>query len=99
MTNQDIRENEADLNQLILSGKALEGFDKYYAEDVVMQEGLAAPSEGKVINRQREQAFLAAIAAVHAVELKASAVAGDRSYSEWVSDVTLKDGTRLTGSQ
>ena len=34
----DLRTNVDQLNQMILEGKILEAFDKFYADDVVMQD-------------------------------------------------------------
>ncbi|MEQ9425153.1 MAG: hypothetical protein RJQ09_12085 [Cyclobacteriaceae bacterium] len=36
-------EKISDLNDLVLDGKALEAFEKYYHEDVVMQENENEP--------------------------------------------------------
>ena len=99
MTTQDTTALESHLNRMILSGQGLDAFEKYYAEDVVMQEGNAAPREGKDVNREYERQFFASIAEFHGAELHGSAVNGDRSYSEWTFDVTLKNGTRVTSTQ
>ena len=48
----DIAALDNDLNEKILTGKALEGFEKYYADDVVMQENSEAPFVGKELNRK-----------------------------------------------
>ena len=53
------------LNEMILTGKALEGFEKFYAEDVVMQENSEASRAGKALNREFEQQFFAAVAEWH----------------------------------
>jgi len=90
---------ESDLNQMILAGQALDAFEKYYSEDVVMQEGNSPPREGKDSNRLYEQQFFGSIAQFHGADLHASAVNDNRSYSEWTFDATLKDGTRITSTQ
>ena len=46
-----------DLNDSILEGRALEAFEKYYHNDVVMQENNAEPTIGKEANRTREEEF------------------------------------------
>lgn len=56
-----IHDNVNDLNSLILQGKAMEGFEKYYADDVVMQENSMPATAGKNANREREQAFFGGI--------------------------------------
>ena len=37
-TMTDLRTNVDQLNQMILEGKTLDAFEKFYAEDVVMQD-------------------------------------------------------------
>ena len=54
-------EKIGDLNDLVLKGKALEAFDKYYHEDVVMQENESTPTIGKDENRRREEEFFSSI--------------------------------------
>lgn len=95
----DTQKADQGLNERILSGDLLDAFEDFYAEDVVMQENTAEPFVGKAVNRDREKAFLDSVAQVHEVKLLGSAVNGDRSYSEWLYDVTFKNGNRLTFSQ
>jgi len=56
-----IVEKLTDLNSLILSGKAIEAFEKYYHDEVVMQENNQSPTVGKKANHQRELEFFAAL--------------------------------------
>jgi hypothetical protein len=49
------------LNDSILSGKALEAFEEYYAEDVVMQENSEEPRVGKEANRKAEVEFFSSL--------------------------------------
>lgn len=65
----DIAAFDTDLNTLILSGRALEGFEKYYAEDAVMQENFDPPTLGKEANRRRETAFFESVTRVREVTL------------------------------
>lgn len=90
---------DTDLNQKILAGQALDAFDAYYADDVVMQEGVSEPRVGKAINREYEENFFGSIAEFHGAELLSSAVNGDRSFSEWIFDATFKDGNRVKLTQ
>ncbi len=83
------------LNDLILEGRMLDALDRFYADDVVMQENLAAPTCGKAANLAREKAFLSNVERMNKTALIGSAVKGDMSYSEWEYDMTLKDGKRL----
>ncbi|WP_027137549.1 nuclear transport factor 2 family protein [Gaetbulibacter saemankumensis] len=54
-------EKISDVNDLILQGKALEAFETYYHDDVIMQENDHAACVGKSLNREREKAFFDAI--------------------------------------
>ena len=90
---------DQDLNEKVLTGKALEGFDQYYADDVVMQENNDAPFIGKALNRQREIEFFDTIAEWHGGKVEESAVNGDTTFGQWWMDVTFKNGFRYTNTQ
>ncbi|MCY7309903.1 MAG: hypothetical protein LH619_03920 [Chitinophagaceae bacterium] len=47
----DLRTNVDQLNQMILEGKILEAFEKFYADDVVMQDNDYPARAGKEICR------------------------------------------------
>jgi len=95
----DIAALDSKLNEMILTGKALEAFEEFYAEDVVMQENEDAPRVGKAVNREFEIAFFSGVAEWHAGRLDASAVNGDVSFGEWFMDISFKNGYRMTASQ
>lgn len=95
----DVAALNKELDDMILAGKALEAFERFYAEDVVMQEGSAEPVRGKTANRKREEQFFASVEAFHGAELLGNAASGDRSYAEWEWDVTLKDVGRVLMTQ
>jgi ketosteroid isomerase-like protein len=90
----DIALLDAELNDMIRQGKALEAFERFYAEDVVMMENDQA-FVGKDVNRKREQEFFGNIKEVHAAGIGATAVRGDTSFCEQMFDATLLDGTRM----
>ncbi|MFM8911479.1 MAG: SnoaL-like domain-containing protein [Flammeovirgaceae bacterium] len=88
---QTIKEKISDLNQLVLTGKALEAFDKYYHPEVVMQENESAPTIGKVANRKREQEFFGAITEFRGARPMKSTVGENVSMVEWHYDYTHKE--------
>ena len=94
----DVATLDKQLNEQILAGDILGAFDKYYADSVVMTEPNGT-REGKAANREYEEKFVNSLEQVHGVELKTSAVDGNRSLSEWVMDVTFKDGNRVKMEQ
>lgn len=91
----NVHELDAELNQMILHGQILPAFDKFYADDVVMEEN-TQPFVGKELNRKREEDFMASVKEWHGVKLGGTAVEGDRSFSEWELDVTFQTGARVT---
>jgi len=98
-TAASVQELDKQVNDDVLSGKAMEAFEKYYAEDVVMQENSEEPRRGKAANRKAEEEFFASVEAFNGGSVKASAVNGDVSFSEWEMDVTFKGGHRVKMSQ
>jgi len=95
----DITALDAQLNQMILTGQAMEAFEKFYADDVVMQENSEEPRVGKDVNRKAEEEFFAGVAEWHEGKLLASAINGDTSFSEWYMDISFKNGVRAKASQ
>ncbi len=95
----DLATVDRELNDLIACGKALEAFEQFYADDVVMEEGTSERHEGKNANRTRERQFFGSVKEVHAVELLSAATGENVSFSEWRFDLTFKGGTRVTFSQ
>ena len=91
----NLAEMDRELNEMILTGRALEGFEKFYADDCVMQENTEEPTVGKDANRQREKDFFDSLAEFHGGEVRASAVGDDVTFSEWLFDVTFNDGNRV----
>jgi hypothetical protein len=87
------------LNEAILSGKAMEAFEHYYAADVVMQENSEEPRVGKEANRKVEIEFFSSLAEFHEGKLVSSAINGDVTFGEWYMDVTFKNGFRLKMAQ
>ena len=91
----ELKQLDSDLNRMILGGQALDAFEKYYADDVVMQENSEDPRVGKDFNRKYEEQFFGSIKEFHGAELRASAVGDGVSFSEWMFDVTFQDGNRV----
>lgn len=82
---------EAQLNQLILAGEPLAAFERFYSEDIVLQENTAPEIVGKARNREREAVFFGSIAETK-VQLLGSAVGEGVTYSEWIYELLFKDG-------
>lgn len=95
----DIKILAEDLAKMIGEGKILEAFDKYYADDVVMQENEDAPRIGKEVNRAYEETFVNGITEIHGGKILGVAVGENYSTIESFIDVTHKDWGRVTRTQ
>lgn len=98
-TTTDLKTIYADITDLVLHGKAMEAFEKYYADDVVMQENENPPTVGKAANRERELDFFSKLTEFRGVELKAVAYAEDLVMSEWFFDYTHSEMGKVTHDQ
>lgn len=88
-----------DLVTMVTNGKLMEAFEKYYDEDVVMQENRKDPTVGKSANRVREEQFVGSVEAVHAMSAPSVVVDGDEVVIHWLGDVTFKGGIRVAMDQ
>lgn len=90
MTQQQIEAALKDLNQLVIDGKLMDAFEKYYHEEIEMQENASAPAKGKDFHRNREREFLANVTEFRSAHVDALAVNGDTSFVIWSYDYTHK---------
>jgi|NOAtaT_6_FD_contig_31_185342_length_432_multi_6_in_0_out_0_1 hypothetical protein len=98
-TAHDIAALSKQVDDAILNGTALQAFETFYADDVIMQENSEEPRVGKAVNRAYEEQFFANVEAFHGAKVIASAAAGDSSFSEWWMDLTFKGGLRVQLAQ
>jgi hypothetical protein len=80
-----------DLNDLVLQDKALEAFEKYYHDEVIMQENESTPTIGKGANLQREKEFYASISEFRSARPLKITVGEGVSMVQWQFDYTHKD--------
>ena len=91
----DLRTQVDQLNQMILEGKVLDAFEKFYAEDVVMQDNNYPERVGKDVNRQYEEAFVTGLTEFRGAKVLSSIISDDMAVTEWWLDYSHKDwGTR-----
>ena len=84
-------EKISDLNDLVLQGKGLEAFEKYYHPEVVMQENEDIPTIGKEGNRRREEEFFSSITEFRDANPLKVTVGEEVTMVEWQYDYTHKD--------
>jgi len=87
----DIAALDRELNEMILEGDALEAFEKFYADECVMQDQGFEPWVGKDLNRDREKDFFAKLTEVRAFALKETGVGDGVTFSIWENDYTHEE--------
>lgn len=92
----DLKTAFEEIKTLTLQGKAMEAFEKYYGEDVVMQENENPPTIGKAANRQREEEFFSKLVEFRGAELRNVAFGDNVIISEWLLDYTHQDWGKRT---
>ena len=88
------RESVNELVQMVLTGKMMDAFDKFYDDNVSMQENEAAPLVGKAANREKELGMASQIKEMHEGKALAVLVDGDNAAIEWLTEFTGQDGKR-----
>lgn len=83
-----------EINTLLEQGMAMDGFEKHYAEGVVMQENETEPRVGKALNREQCGAF---VKMFPDLKLKVLCAAyGDQvSIQEVLFDYTNEQGEKI----
>ncbi|TVP51798.1 MAG: nuclear transport factor 2 family protein [Mongoliibacter sp.] len=92
-----IKENVEELNAMILQGDILGAFEKFYAEDLVMQDNETPARVGKDSSREFETAFVNNLTEFRGAEVKNILISEEAGVAavEWFMDYTHKEwGTR-----
>ena len=95
----NIKELIEDLVKMVNEGKILEAFEKYYADNVTMQENEGTPRVGKDANREYEKAFVEGIVEFHSAKTLGIATGDNYSTVESFMDITHKAWGRSARSQ
>jgi len=95
-----IKEKAQDLYNMIGQGQLLEGFDKYYADNIVMTEPRGT-REGKPTCRDYEVQFLNSVQEFHGMDVSSIAVDEENNVTivEVAMDITFQDGPRVNMEQ
>ena len=80
-----------DLNSLVQEGKLMDAFEKYYHDEVTMQENANEPVVGKKANRDRELQFLDNISEFRSASVVGLGVGDEISFVIWSYDYTHKE--------
>ncbi len=94
-------EKVTDLNHLINTGQLMEGFEKYYHQDVVMQEIGEELRVGKDKNREYEMNFMKMIKQFHGsgiLAITANEPENKTMVESWM-DITFQNDVRVKSQQ
>lgn len=90
-----------ELYQMVGTGQILDAFEKFYAENVEMQELGQEPRKGKVANREYEKNFVNSIEAVHGGGVDSITTDDEKGITmveSWL-EVTFKGGQKVKMEQ
>ncbi len=99
MTTAELQANFEEIKALVLQGKAMEAFEKFYGDDVVMQENETPATVGKAANRDRELDFFSKLTEFRGANVKVVAYGEDVIISEWFLDYTHSEWGNVTHDQ
>ena len=91
------KEKVSEMYNMLGTGQAMEAFEKYYHEDVVMIESTGDTRKGKDENREFEKQFFSMIKEHHGggvIAISSDEESKVTMVESW-SDVTFQDGKRL----
>ena len=97
-TAESVRDRVQQLVARAEQWKILEAMQEFYADNVVMQDNLNAPTIGLEANLERERAFVASVTKVNEMRAEAVIVDGNRAVINWRQDLVV-NGQRLTFDQ
>lgn len=95
------KEKAVSLYQMVGSGQIMDAFEKFYHEDVVMQEVGQDPRIGKGANREYEKNFVSSVKEIHGGgvdSITSDETNGITSVESWM-DVTFQNGQRIKMEQ
>ncbi len=90
----NFKDNNQQLNKMLEQGKAMEGFEQFYAENVTMQENETEPREGKVFNRDQCSGFVEAFPDLK-LRVLSVAYGENLSIQEVLFDYTNEQGKKV----
>jgi hypothetical protein len=99
MDAQSFKAAVEDLIAKVVGGKALDAFDRYYADDVTMQENDQPPRVGKAACRAFEEDFLTKIKAVRTYVCDGYVISDNKAYIVYRVDADHADWGTLKMSE
>ena len=88
---QDLKTNVEELNNMILEGKILDAFKKFYAPDIKMQDNDYPVRTGFEENLKYEEAFVGGLTEFRGAKVLNTIISDGIAVIEWWFDYTHKD--------
>lgn len=91
MTEQEIQTAVAELVELTTAGKAMDAFEKFYADTIDKADLDGVVAVGKAVNRQIGLDLIAKITATREFSCRGTVVSGNRAFIIWYIDFDHAD--------
>jgi hypothetical protein len=83
------------MNQMVSNGQLVDAAEKYYSPTIKTIEYDGSVTEGKPAAMKKLNEFVDSIQKVKQIELLRSVSDGDTSFSEYILDFDMKDGSNV----
>lgn len=91
----NLQELVKELNGMVSTGQLVDAAEKFYAPTVNTIEYDGSVTEGKPATMKKLVDFVDSIKAVKKIELLRSAAGDNASFSEYILDLDMKDGSNV----
>ncbi len=94
----EIVRNATELYQMISGGRLIDGFEKFYHDNVAMQEAGEAIRNGKDLNREYEERFLSRIKEFHGggvISITSNETENKTMVESWMDLTFYDDAARV----
>lgn len=89
------KEQLDELIALVLADKAVEAYQKFYHDDVIIQEANYPPRVGLAASIEHATQSQGMVTKIHEVATPTILIDGERSIIEWHADWTIANGARI----
>ena len=83
------------MNEMITNGQLIDAAEKYYASNIKTIEFDGTVTEGKQAAMKKLNDFVNSIQKVNKIELRRSVSGDNASFSEYILDFDMKDGSNV----
>ncbi|PWV51947.1 hypothetical protein [Chitinophaga sp. S165] len=93
--NKNLKELSNDMNKMVTSGQLIDAAEKYYASNIQTIEFDGRITDGKQMAMQKLTEFVGSIQKVNEITLLRSITDDNVSFSEYILDFDMKDGSNI----